>query len=61
MNTLTDDQGRGLILGLLSDDEISQIVRYLVHAQIDVLRIEERKKSLEHIFLEWTGKGQSIC
>ncbi|MNW26197.1 Daunorubicin/doxorubicin resistance ATP-binding protein DrrA [compost metagenome] len=56
-----DAQGHGLVLKLLSDDEITQIVRYLVHAQIDVLRIEERKKSLEHIFLEWTGKGQPIC
>jgi len=44
----------------LTDEQIAQVNRSLVAADIDVLRIEEHKKNLESIFLDITGKEQSL-
>ncbi|NUU59839.1 ABC transporter ATP-binding protein [Paenibacillus agri] len=44
----------------LGDEEAAAVNRRLVAANIDVLRIEEHKKNLEHIFLELTGKERSL-
>lgn len=44
----------------LTDDRIAEINRTLIQAGIDVIRIEEHKKSLERIFLELTGKERSL-
>lgn len=44
----------------MKDDEIGLVNRLLVDAGIDVNRIEERKKNLEDIFLEITGKGRNL-
>lgn len=44
----------------LDDTDVAEINRQLVSNHIPVTRIEERKKSLEDIFLELTGKGRSL-
>ena len=49
-----------LMFESLTDEQIAQINRSLVAADIDVLRIEEHKKNLESIFLDITGKEQSL-
>lgn len=43
-----------------SDAQVAHCNRALVGAGIDVVRIEERKRSLESIFLELTGKESSL-
>ena len=52
--------GDSLMFENLMDEEVIQINRTLVADHIDVLRIEEDKKSLERIFLDLTGKEQSL-
>lgn len=54
------NKGGSLILPDLSDDQTACIVSTLVHAGIGVLRIEERQKNLEEIFLSLTGKQVSL-
>lgn len=44
----------------LNDAQVAQMNRGLINAGIDVIRIEEHKKSLESIFLELTGKERSL-
>lgn len=44
----------------LEDIEVAELNRLLVSHNIPVTRIEERKKSLEDIFLELTGKERSL-
>jgi len=51
---------RRLILEALSDEEVSRINRALVEQGIPVTRIEERKRSLEELFLDLTGKERSL-
>lgn len=53
-------QEDSLIFESLTDEQIAQVNRSLVSADIDVLRIEEHKKNLESIFLDITGKEQSL-
>ncbi|NOU64080.1 ATP-binding cassette domain-containing protein [Paenibacillus sp. LMG 31461] len=55
----TQSGGR-LELGNLQDTEVAEINRLLVDHKIAVTRIEEQKKSLEDIFLEFTGKERSL-
>ena len=45
-----------LTLPDMEDRQVAEVNRTLVRAGIGVIRIEERKKSLERIFLELTGK-----
>lgn len=49
-----------LRLSHLTDAQVARINRELLAADIDVLRIEEHKKSLESLFLELTGKERSL-
>lgn len=49
-----------LVLEGLTDEQVIQVNRNLVAAGIDVLRIEEQKKTLENIFLDITGKEGSL-
>ena len=49
-----------LVLPLLNDDTTAALAELLVTQSIGVLRLEERQKSLEDIFLELTGKGASL-
>ena len=54
-------EGEGyLVLPLLNDDTTAALAELLVTQSIGVLRLEERQKSLEDIFLELTGKGASL-
>ena len=48
-----------LSLPMLSDSELSGVLRALIANHIEVFRIEESKKSLEDIFLDLTGR--SVC
>ncbi|WP_240419556.1 ABC transporter ATP-binding protein [Paenibacillus periandrae] len=52
--------GSRLELDNLEDIEVAELNRLLVSHNIPVIRIEERKKSLEDIFLELTGKERSL-
>ena len=49
-----------LILPILSDDIAAQLTRLLWSRNLGVIRLEERQKSLEDIFLELTGKAASL-
>ena len=49
-----------LILPLLSDGAAAQLTRFLAENRLGVVRLEERQKSLEDIFLELTGKAASL-
>lgn len=49
-----------LILPILSDEIAAQLTRLLAQRRLSVIRLEERQKSLEDIFLELTGKAASL-
>ena len=49
-----------LILPLLDDGQAADLIRFLTKNRLDVIRLEERQKSLEDIFLELTGKAASL-
>ena len=49
-----------LVVPLLNADTTAALAELLVTQSIGVLRLEERQKSLEDIFLELTGKGASL-
>ena len=49
-----------LILPILSDELAAQLTRLLAERHLGVIRLEERQKSLEDIFLELTGKAVSL-
>ena len=44
-----------ILLPRLDDPDAAKLIRYLIGHGVDVLRLEERQKSLEDIFLELTG------
>ncbi|MCG8502869.1 MAG: ABC transporter ATP-binding protein [Firmicutes bacterium] len=52
--------GKYLTFQGLQDVEVAQTNRMLVNAGIDVIRLEKRKKNLESIFLELTGRERSL-
>ena len=54
-----EDEGY-LILPILSDELAAQLTRLLAQRHLGVIRLEERQKSLEDIFLELTGKAASL-
>ena len=54
------EEGGYLILPILSDELAAQFTRLLAERRLGVIRLEERKKSLENIFLELTGKAASL-
>ena len=49
-----------LILPLLTDADAAKLSRFLAAHRVDLLRMEERQKSLGDIFLELTGKAASL-
>ena len=49
-----------LILPILPDETAAQLTRFLAENQLGVVRLEERQKSLEDIFLELTGRAVSL-
>ena len=49
-----------LILPILSDELAGQLTRLLGARNLGVIRLEERQKNLEDIFLELTGKAASL-
>ena len=49
-----------LILPLLNDEAAARLIRFLTENRLGVVRLEERQKSLEDIFLELTGKAASL-
>ena len=49
-----------LILPILSDELAGQLTRLLGARNLGIIRLEERQKSLEDIFLELTGKAASL-
>ena len=49
-----------LILPILSDELAAQFTRLLAERRLGVIRLEERQKSLESIFLELTGKAGGL-
>lgn len=49
-----------LILPILSDELAAQLTRLLAQRRLGIIRLEERQKSLEDIFLELTGKAASL-
>ena len=55
----TEEEGY-LILPILSDEIAAQLTRFLAENRLGVVRLEERQKSLEDIFLELTGKAVSL-
>lgn len=53
-------QGECLQIEHMSDQQVARLNKELVLNGIDVLRIEERKRTLEDIFLELTGREKSL-
>ena len=49
-----------LILPILPDGETARLTGFLAENRLGILRLEERQKSLEDIFLELTGKAASL-
>lgn len=49
-----------LVFEKLADRQVAQANRSLLAEHIDVLRIEEQKRSLEDMFLKLTGGGESL-
>lgn len=49
-----------LILPILPDREAARLTGFLAENRLGILRLEERQKSLEDIFLELTGKAASL-
>ena len=55
-----EEENGFLILPILSDGETAKLTRFLAEQHLDIIRLEERQKSLEDIFLELTGKAASL-
>jgi ABC-2 type transport system ATP-binding protein len=49
-----------LLLPELDDERLAHLTKFLADRQIGVVRVEERQKSLEDIFLEMTGVAVSL-
>ena len=49
-----------LILPIPSDEVAAKLTRFLADSRLGVVRLEERQKSLEDIFLDLTGKAASL-
>ena len=49
-----------IILPILSDEIAAQLTCLLAGQRLGVIRLEERQRSLEDIFLELTGKAASL-
>lgn len=49
-----------IILPYMPDQQLAKSIRLLLQHDIDILRLEEEKKSLEDIFLELTGRRVTL-
>lgn len=49
-----------LLLQHESDEQLARLVKFLVQSDIAVYRVEEARRSLEDMFLELTGGGESL-
>ena len=49
------EEGDYLVLPILPDEQAAGLCRALVEGRLGLVRLEERQKSLEDIFLELTG------
>lgn len=54
------EQDDYLILPVLRDEAAAKLTCFLARQHVGVVRLEERQKSLEDIFLELTGKAVSL-
>ena len=57
--TCREEEGY-LILPILPDETAAQLTRFRAENRLGVVRLEERQKSLEDIFLELTGRAVSL-
>ena len=57
--TCREEEGY-LILPILPDETAAQLTRFLAENRLGVIRLEERQKSREDIFLELTGRAVSL-
>ncbi len=55
-----EEENGYLILPILSDEVAAQLTTFLAGSRLGVVRLEERQKSLEDIFLDLTGKAASL-
>ncbi|MGL4363520.1 MAG: ABC transporter ATP-binding protein [Cellulosilyticaceae bacterium] len=53
-------QDHFLLIPYLADKDLARYMHLLVHNDIDVIRVEERSRSLEDIFLDLTGMAVSL-
>ena len=60
LQEITPDENGYLILPILPDGETARLTGFLAENRLGILRLEERQKSLEDIFLELTGKAASL-
>lgn len=55
-----EEENGYLILPILSDEVAAKLTRFLADSRLGIVRLEERQKSLEDIFLDLTGKAASL-
>lgn len=55
-----EEENGFLILPLLCDQDTARLTRFLGEKGLGIIRLEERQKSLEDLFLELTGKAASL-
>lgn len=55
-----EEENGYLILPILSDEVAAKLTRFLAGNRLGIVRLEERQKSLEDIFLDLTGKAASL-
>lgn len=55
-----EEENGYLILPILSDEVSAKLTRFLADSRLGIVRLEERQKSLEDIFLDLTGKAASL-
>lgn len=54
-----EHQEEHLFLSQSSDEEVADVIRFLVEEGHSIYRVEEKKRSLEEIFLEMTAEEQA--
>lgn len=55
-----EEENGYLILPILSDEVAARLTAFLAGNRLGIVRLEERQKSLEDIFLDLTGKAASL-
>lgn len=55
-----EEENGYLILPILSDEVAAKLTAFLAGNRLGIVRLEERQKSLEDIFLDLTGKAVSL-